>query len=143
MGLAPYAWPLRNSQRRRALARWIQADIPVALGQDVFVNGKISRETMRQSTLALRGFREVLNSWGVADENVRVIATSAVREAENRDMYVDQTALRTGFEVSVLEGVEGDLSDLPGGLLGATAWLAVLFARQLVGGRGRRGVARR
>ena len=83
-----------------------QADIPVALGQDVFVNGKISRETMRQSTLALRGFREVLNSWGVADENVRVIATSAVREAENRDMYVDQTALRTGFEVSVLEGVE-------------------------------------
>lgn len=83
-----------------------QAEIPLAVGQDVFVNGTISRDTMHQAILALRGFREVLDGWHVANEQVRVVATSAVREAANRDTFVDQVALRTGFEINVLEGVE-------------------------------------
>jgi exopolyphosphatase/guanosine-5'-triphosphate,3'-diphosphate pyrophosphatase len=85
-----------------------RAEQPVSLGQEVFQDGRISRDSIRQSIRTLNGFRELLECWQVADENVRVIATSALREARNRDTFIDRVALRTGFKVRVIEGIEAN-----------------------------------
>lgn len=79
---------------------------PIALGKDVFVSGFLSKESMRQAVKILSSFREVLDSWQIADEDVRVIATSAIREAKNRDTFLDRVYIRTGLKIDIVEGVE-------------------------------------
>ena len=79
---------------------------PVALGKDVFVTGFLSPESMRQTIRILAGFREVLEGWGIPDEDIRIIATSAIREAKNRDTFLDRVLIQTGFKVDIVEGVE-------------------------------------
>jgi exopolyphosphatase/guanosine-5'-triphosphate,3'-diphosphate pyrophosphatase len=83
-----------------------QAGKPVALGRDVFTSGQISRESMLECLLVLRNFRELLGGWGIADEDVHVIATSALRAARNRDMFVDRVRQETGFLLTIVEGIE-------------------------------------
>lgn len=79
---------------------------PVQLGRDVFTSGSISRESTQECIAVLRGFRELIKAYGVAPEDARVVGTSAVREAENRDAFVDRVALRTGFTVDIVEDIE-------------------------------------
>ncbi len=81
---------------------------PMALGKDVFTTGSISRETMVQCLQILHAFREMMDGWEVPPENVRVIATSALREANNRDTFIDQVAIRTGFKIKLVEGIEAN-----------------------------------
>ena len=79
---------------------------PVPLGRDVFLNGVISRETFQLCLRVLSGFAELLEGWKISQDNVRVVATAAIREARNRDMFIDRVRLRTGFKVDVIEGIE-------------------------------------
>jgi exopolyphosphatase/guanosine-5'-triphosphate,3'-diphosphate pyrophosphatase len=79
---------------------------PVALGQDVFTSGQVSRESFMECLSVLRNFREFLAGWGIADKNVHVIATSALRVARNRDVFADRVRLETGFMPAVVEGIE-------------------------------------
>ena len=83
-----------------------RADRPVPLGHDVFGSGTASRTTIGASLDALASFQELLRGWGIGAGDTTVIATSALREAENRDTFVDRVALRTGLEVRVIDGVE-------------------------------------
>lgn len=82
------------------------ASKPVSLGRDVFGAGSISRESIREAIAVLRGFRELLRSYGVTPQETRVVGTSALREAGNRDAFVDRVAMRTGFRVEVVEDIE-------------------------------------
>lgn len=81
---------------------------PVSLGKDVFTTGVISRDTMVQCLQILNSFREMMAGWQVADHNVKVIATSALREAKNRDTFIDQVHVRTGFDITIVEGIEAN-----------------------------------
>ena len=49
---------------------------------------------------------------GYAVKNLHAIATSAVREAANRDSFIDQVFVRTGIDVEVIEGAEENRLDL-------------------------------
>jgi exopolyphosphatase/guanosine-5'-triphosphate,3'-diphosphate pyrophosphatase len=77
---------------------------PVSLGQDVFSAGRITQDTMRESLAILANYREVITNYGI--QQVHAIATSAVRDAANRDNFVDKVFIRTGIDVEVLEGME-------------------------------------
>ncbi|MDR3171744.1 MAG: HD domain-containing protein [Treponema sp.] len=79
---------------------------PVTLGRDVFTSGQISRESFLQCLSVLQNFRELLGGWGVANTDVQVIATSALRAARNRDVFVDRVRQETGFRLSIVEGIE-------------------------------------
>ncbi|MFP4302460.1 MAG: HD domain-containing protein [Alkalispirochaetaceae bacterium] len=79
---------------------------PVALGRDVFMSGVLSADSMRQAIKILTGFRELLRGWQLDQKDVRVIATSAIREAKNRDTFVDRVQIRTGFQINIVEGIE-------------------------------------
>ncbi|HSV56549.1 MAG TPA: HD domain-containing protein [Magnetospirillaceae bacterium] len=79
---------------------------PVQLGRDVFVTGSVSRGSMLEVIAVLRGFRELLKTYGIESKDARVIATSALREADNRDTFIDRIALQTGFSVDIVEDIE-------------------------------------
>lgn len=78
------------------------------LGVDVFDNNEISRKSMQECLKILTQFKEVLETWKVKIADVQVIGTSALREAFNKDVFVDRVFLRTGLKVRVIEGVEAN-----------------------------------
>ena len=78
----------------------------VSLGSDTLAAGRISFETTERCVAALRSFRNVLDEYNVKDRDVRVIATSAVREAANSDRFCDRILIATGFRVEVIDKSE-------------------------------------
>ncbi|WP_010254558.1 HD domain-containing protein [Treponema primitia] len=83
-----------------------RAGKPIALGRDVFTSGQVSRESLLECLTVLQNFRELLQGWGIADEDIHCIATSALRAAKNRDVFVDRVHQETGFNFTVVEGIE-------------------------------------
>jgi len=79
---------------------------PVALGRDVFTSGVLSRESMLECLEVLKSYRELLAGWGIADKNIHVIATSALRVARNREIFIDRVQQEIGFKLSIVEGIE-------------------------------------
>jgi exopolyphosphatase/guanosine-5'-triphosphate,3'-diphosphate pyrophosphatase len=94
---------LSEDNKRTILDR---SDMPLALGRDVFTSGTISLDTQSQCLHILNRFAEQLAGWGITRQNTTVIATSAVREANNRDPFVDRIKIKTGFTVRVIDGIE-------------------------------------
>ncbi|MCL2319288.1 MAG: HD domain-containing protein [Treponema sp.] len=83
-----------------------KASRPVALGRDVFTTRQVSRESFLECISVIKNFREFLRGWGISESDVHVIATSALREARNRDIFVDRVRHETGFMLTIVEGVE-------------------------------------
>ena len=79
---------------------------PAGLGRDVFTSGALSRESMMECLSVLQNFRELLAGWDIADNNIHVIATSALRAARNRDVFIDRVYQETGFKLVIVEGIE-------------------------------------
>jgi exopolyphosphatase/guanosine-5'-triphosphate,3'-diphosphate pyrophosphatase len=76
----------------------------VLLGRETFTNGRIGAATMEAALRALEGFRKIMDGYGVV--RYRAVATSAVREAANRDSFLDRVRIRTGLEVEIIDGSE-------------------------------------
>jgi exopolyphosphatase/guanosine-5'-triphosphate,3'-diphosphate pyrophosphatase len=76
----------------------------VLLGKDTFTHGRLGAATVEAALKAMEGFRRVMDSYGVV--RYRAVATSAVREAQNRDTFLDRVRLRTGIDVEVIDGSE-------------------------------------
>ena len=83
-----------------------RAGRPAALGRDVFTTGELSRESFLECLAVLNNYRELLKGWGIADENIHLIATSALRVARNRDVFIDRVKQETGLNCSIVEGIE-------------------------------------
>jgi exopolyphosphatase/guanosine-5'-triphosphate,3'-diphosphate pyrophosphatase len=83
-----------------------RAGRPVALGRDVFTSGELSRESLHECLAVLQNYRELLTSWGIDNRDIHVIATSALRVARNRDIFIDRVRQETGFSLSIVEGIE-------------------------------------
>lgn len=77
---------------------------PVRLGHDTFVTGKLSQKTMRAALTILRDYRQLMDTYQV--DLVRAVATSAVRDATNRDSFVDRVSRTVGLDVDVIEPTE-------------------------------------
>lgn len=92
---------------RKGEWRWVDRAVkPLPLGRDVFKSGFIGRDSTLLALRILAGFTELLHGWQIQPGDVRVIATSALREARNRDTFMDRILLRTGLKIHVLEGIE-------------------------------------
>jgi exopolyphosphatase/guanosine-5'-triphosphate,3'-diphosphate pyrophosphatase len=72
----------------------------VRLGQDVFTSQLISEETIDRAVEAFKRFREAIDQSGA--RWTRAVATSATREALNRDLFIDRIAQASGIEVSTI-----------------------------------------
>lgn len=78
----------------------------VSLGHDVLATRIIGVDTIERCVTAIRSFQAVLAEYAVAAGNIRVVATSAVREARNRDRFCDRIRVSTGFDVDVIDQAE-------------------------------------
>lgn len=74
------------------------------LGSDTYTDGKISYEMIAQICKALQGFTEIMKDFGV--QAWEACATSALREAKNSSIVLDQIEVQTGFKVHVLSNSE-------------------------------------
>lgn len=79
-----------------------QAQQAVRLGQESFLRGQLDRQAMQAAVSILRDFKRRLDVYGV--QHVWTVATSAVREARNADVFRDRVLMATGLEVDVIDG---------------------------------------
>lgn len=78
--------------------------LPVRLGQDVFAAGALQAKTIRRTTKAFQRFRRMARQYKVA--RLRAVATSALREAANRDVLLKRIARDTGIRIEVISAAE-------------------------------------
>ncbi len=79
----------------------------VSLGKDTFTRGEITRQTIEDSVRVLERYRELLNAYGISrPDQLRCVATSAVREASNKLAFIDRVYIATGFQVEPLDESE-------------------------------------
>lgn len=83
---------------------------PVNFGKDVFTTGRISSESLRSGIAILKNYKQVIEGYGI--KKIQAIATSAVRDAVNRDNFIDQVFVRTGIDIEVIEGPEENRLEL-------------------------------
>ena len=81
-----------------------EASRGVQLGRDTFSGGVIRSQTVDAALEALDGFRHIMNGYGVTD--IRAVATSAVREARNADMFLDRIQGRTDIRFEIINEAE-------------------------------------
>ncbi len=74
------------------------------LGESVFQTGVISPEAMAATIRALRRFHKAVQQHVV--DKVRVVATSAMRDARNADAFTEWVKSATGWDVEVISGLE-------------------------------------
>ncbi|MCX7819689.1 MAG: Ppx/GppA family phosphatase [Kiritimatiellae bacterium] len=80
---------------------------PVGLGKDTFTIGSIRRETIEESVRILRRYADLMREYRITDPAcIRAIATSAVKEAANRDAFLDRVYVATGIPVECAEDAD-------------------------------------
>ncbi len=87
--------------------RWrplYQAQRVTRLGERQAVAGQLLDGPMRRTVEAVADFVAAARAWSVSE--VRVVATSAVREAVNRDDFIARVRTATGHMVEVVSGEE-------------------------------------
>ncbi len=79
----------------------------VNLGKDTFTEGRIHRETIEECVQVLKSYQQILSEYGIqSTDDLRVVATSAVREATNRLAFLDRIYIATGIEVDPMDEAE-------------------------------------
>ncbi len=80
---------------------------PVDLGKDAFSARKFQRSSIEQTAAILKSYQQVSREFGVhSPEQIRVVATSAVREATNRLQFLDRMYIATGLQVDTIDEAE-------------------------------------
>jgi|CXWL01.1.fsa_nt_gi exopolyphosphatase/guanosine-5'-triphosphate,3'-diphosphate pyrophosphatase len=72
----------------------------IPIGKHTFLKGRIPQGIINQTIGVLERYKQVLRELDVKDYTV--IATTAVREARNRDIFLDTVFRKTGFKIDVL-----------------------------------------
>ncbi len=78
--------------------------VPLRLGEDVFTKNVVSEEKIRKLCQTMHAFRLLIEvnepkAW-------KACATSAMREAENREEIIDRVAREAGVTIHIINGVE-------------------------------------
>ena len=85
--------------RELASARW-----SVRLGHNVFTRKRLDAQTMSRAVEALRHFRSLLDRYEV--DEYSAVATSAMREAINRDALISRIYREAGIELVAISAAE-------------------------------------
>ncbi len=79
----------------------------VTLGKDTFTQRRIRKTSIEDCVRVLKSYRRLLNEYGITKpEQMRIVATSAVREAINRLAFLDRVFIATGMQVDPLDEAE-------------------------------------
>ncbi len=79
----------------------------VHLGKDTFTLGRIQQSTIEECVNILKNFRRVMEEYGATSPSqIRAVATSSVREAANRDTFLDRIYIATRISLEIIEEAE-------------------------------------
>src|SRR5277367_2165114 len=74
------------------------------LGEGAFHSGFLTPESMAETVKVLRRFHRATQQ--IVTDNVRVVATSAMRDARNSQAFLEWVRSATGWKVEIISGVE-------------------------------------
>jgi len=74
------------------------------LGASVFDTGLVSPDAMATTLRALKRFQRAVQSHGV--DQIRVVATAAMRDARNAQAFVTWAKAETGWSIEIISGLE-------------------------------------
>lgn len=74
------------------------------IGKDVSATGIISDKAIRKNIEALKYFKNRSDKYGA--EKIMAIATSAVRDALNRETFINSAKAEVGIDIKVIQGQE-------------------------------------
>jgi exopolyphosphatase/guanosine-5'-triphosphate,3'-diphosphate pyrophosphatase len=93
-----------GSSRVRVLEQLVRG---LSLGKDTFTQGEIQRKTLQETIRILKSYRRKLKEYQCTDpKHIRIVATSAVREASNRIEVLDRIYTATGLSVEMIDDAE-------------------------------------
>jgi exopolyphosphatase/guanosine-5'-triphosphate,3'-diphosphate pyrophosphatase len=72
----------------------------INMGEEVFKSGYVEIDSMKEVCHVLNGFKDVMKSYKV--KQYRVVATSALREIQDREHIIDYIQVNTGFKIEVI-----------------------------------------
>ena len=78
--------------------------VPLRLGEDAFVDGRISKKKSKQLVSLMKAYHELMEIYEV--EAFRACATSAMRDAENGMELVEKIYEKTGIKIEIIDGRE-------------------------------------
>jgi len=76
--------------------------VPIRLGEDVFLNGKISERKAEKLITAMRAFSELIKVYEV--NAYRAVATSAMRDASNGLEVIERIKNEAALTVEIIDG---------------------------------------
>jgi exopolyphosphatase/guanosine-5'-triphosphate,3'-diphosphate pyrophosphatase len=77
---------------------------PLNLGQDTFAKGKISFDRAEKVGEIIKSYFSLIDGYKIKE--TCIVATTALRDAENKDYILDQIRVKTGKAVRVLDDAE-------------------------------------
>jgi len=78
--------------------------VPLRLGQESFVSGKISDAKAKQLTRLMKAFKHLMKVYDVVD--YRICATSAMRDAKNSKELIKEIRKQTDIKIEIIDGQE-------------------------------------
>lgn len=79
-------------------------DSPLNIGQDTFAKGMISFEKAEKVCEIIKKYYVLVEAYQI--ERTSIVATTALRDAENKDYILDQIFVKTGKSVILLDDAE-------------------------------------
>lgn len=86
------------------LKKLLMVRVPIRLGQESFVTGKISEEKYKKLLKLMKAFKHLMSVYEVTE--YRACATSAMRDASNSKAIVKAISKETGIRINVISGQE-------------------------------------
>jgi exopolyphosphatase / guanosine-5'-triphosphate,3'-diphosphate pyrophosphatase len=82
--------------------------VPIRLGEDSFLNKKISVKKADKLVTAMKAFKHLIDVYDAVD--YRACATSAMRDADNRYEVVERVRKEAGIKIEIIDGkTEADI----------------------------------
>jgi exopolyphosphatase / guanosine-5'-triphosphate,3'-diphosphate pyrophosphatase len=93
-----------NMQGELVFKKFALTRVPLRLGADVFARGRISEQKAELLGKTMLAFKNLLEVHGI--EDWRACATSAMREAENREEVRAKVWEKAAVDINIIEGEE-------------------------------------
>jgi exopolyphosphatase/guanosine-5'-triphosphate,3'-diphosphate pyrophosphatase len=77
---------------------------PVRIAEGMSATGRLGEQPMERALAALEVFAHFCAASGLGAEEIDAVATSAIREADNRDEFLERARHRSGLAIRVLSG---------------------------------------
>lgn len=78
--------------------------VALRLGEDVFLRGKITKKKSNRMIKIFKAFNKVLSIYQI--NSYRAVATSALREAKNRDEIISLIEKKTNIKIDLIDGLQ-------------------------------------